>query len=111
MRHAPADARQCSGNPDGLSATCEATTKRGWEQRWHHSVFIVDRDGKLVDEWPFMEKMFAQDKCGRGPHKIKMNPCDAEKHVWIIDDQQRHLEVHARRQARPDARDRGTARA
>jgi len=77
-----------TGNGDGLSATCEATEKRGWERRWHHSVFIVDRDGKLVDEWPFMEKMFAQDKCGRGPHKIKMNPYDAEKHVWIIDDQQ-----------------------
>jgi hypothetical protein len=77
-----------TGNGDGLSATCEATAKRGWERRWHHSVFIVDRDGKLVDEWPFMEKMFAQDKCGRGPHKIKMNPYDAEKHVWIIDDQQ-----------------------
>ena len=26
--------------------------------------------------------------CGRGPHKIKMNPYDPEKHVWIIDDQQ-----------------------
>jgi hypothetical protein len=77
-----------TGNPDGLSATCEPVAKRGWERRWHHSVFIVDRDGKLVDEWPFMEKMFAQDKCGRGPHKIKMNPYDAEKHVWIIDDQQ-----------------------
>jgi hypothetical protein len=77
-----------TGNGDGLSATWEATEKRGWERRWHHSVFIVDRDGKLVDEWPFMEKMFAQDKCGRGPHKIKMNPYDAEKHVWIIDDQQ-----------------------
>ena len=77
-----------TGNADGLSATCETVEKRGWERRWHHSVFIVDRDGKLVDEWPFMEKMFAQDKCGRGPHKIKMNPYDAEKHVWIIDDQQ-----------------------
>ena len=77
-----------TGNPDGLSATCEPTAKRGWERRWHHSLIIVDRDGKLVDEWPFMEKMFAQDKCGRGPHKIKMNPYDAEKHVWIIDDQQ-----------------------
>ena len=32
--------------------------------------------------------MFAQDPCGRGPHKIKMNPYDPEKHVWIIDDQQ-----------------------
>ena len=54
-----------TGNGDGLSATCEPVAKRGWERRWHHSVFIVDRDGKLVDEWPFMEKMFAQDRCGR----------------------------------------------
>jgi len=77
-----------TGNADGLSATCETVPKRGWERRWHHSVFIVDRNGKLVDEWPFMEKMFAEDKCGRGPHKIKMNPYDPEKHVWIIDDQQ-----------------------
>jgi hypothetical protein len=77
-----------TGNGDGLSATCEAVEKRGWERRWHHSVFVVDRDGKLVQDWPHLEKMFAQDKCGRGPHKIKMNPYDAEKHVWIIDDQQ-----------------------
>jgi sugar lactone lactonase YvrE len=51
-------------------------------------VFVVDRDGKLVQEWPHVEKMFAQHPCGRGPHKIKMNPYDPEKHVWIIDDQQ-----------------------
>jgi len=77
-----------TGNADGLDATCEPTAKRGWERRWHHSVFIADRDGKLVGEWPHLEKMFAQDRCGRGPHKIKMNPYDAEKHIWIIDDQQ-----------------------
>ena len=77
-----------TGNGDGLSATCEAVPKRGWERRWHHSVFIVNRDGKVVQEWPHLEKMFAQDRCGRGPHKIKMNPYDPEKHVWIIDDQQ-----------------------
>src|SRR5688500_17089634 len=35
-----------------------------------------------------MEKMFSQTACGRGAHKIKMNPYDADKHVWIIDDQQ-----------------------
>ncbi len=77
-----------TGNTDGLSATCEPTAKRGWERRWHHSVIIVNRDGKLVQDWPFMEKMFSQTACGRGPHKIKMNPYDAAKHVWIIDDQQ-----------------------
>ena len=79
--------RQATGNTDGLSATCEPVPKRGWERRWHHSVFIVDRNGKLVGEWPHLEKMFAADPCGRGPHKIKMNPYDPEKHVWIIDDQ------------------------
>ena len=78
-----------TGNADGLNATCEPTAnKRGWERRWHHSVFIVNREGALVGEWPHLEKMFAQDRCGRGPHKIKMNPYDPEKHVWIIDDQQ-----------------------
>jgi hypothetical protein len=77
-----------TGNTDGLSATCEPTAKRGWERRWHHSVIVVNRDGKLVQDWPFMEKMFSQTACGRGPHKIKMNPYDAAKHVWIIDDQQ-----------------------
>jgi sugar lactone lactonase YvrE len=79
--------RQATGNTDGLSATCEPVAKRGWERRWHHSVFIVDRNGKLVGEWPHLEKMFAADPCGRGPHKIKMNPYDPQKHVWIIDDQ------------------------
>ena len=77
-----------TGNTDGLNAECEPVAKRGWGRRWHHSVFIVNRDGKLVDEWPHMEKMFSQDPCGRGPHKIKMSPYDPEKHVWIIDDQQ-----------------------
>lgn len=80
--------RTATGNTDGLSATCEPTAKRGWERRWHHSVIVVNRDGKLVQDWPFMEKMFSQTACGRGPHKIKMNPYDKEKHVWIIDDQQ-----------------------
>ncbi len=77
-----------TGNSDGLNATCEPGTKRGWERRWHHSVIIVNRDGKLVGEWPHLEKMFSQYPCGRGAHKIKMSPYDPEKHVWIIDDQQ-----------------------
>jgi hypothetical protein len=77
-----------TGNTDGLSATCETTDKRGWERRWHHSVFVVNRDGKIVQDWPQLEKMFSETACGRGPHKIKMNPYDPDRHVWIFDDQQ-----------------------
>jgi hypothetical protein len=44
--------RTATGNTDGLSATCETVAKRGWERRWHHSVFVVDRNGKVVQDWP-----------------------------------------------------------
>jgi hypothetical protein len=75
-----------TGNDDGLSATCEPTAKRGWERRYHHVIFVVDRDGKMVDSWPQHDKLFEM-RCGRGPHKIKMNPYDSQKHVWVFDDQ------------------------
>jgi hypothetical protein len=77
-----------TGYTDGLIAECQPSAIRGWERRWHHSIIVLDRDGKLVADWPHLEKMFSQVPCGRGPHKIKMNPYDPEKHVWIIDDQQ-----------------------
>src|SRR5688500_16354155 len=76
-----------NSNTDGLSATCEPAAKRGWERRWEHSIFVVDRQGNLVQEWPHLEKLFSQQPCGRGPHQIKISPYDKEKHVWIIDDQ------------------------
>jgi DNA-binding beta-propeller fold protein YncE len=75
-----------TGNDDGLSATCEPAAKRGWQRRYHHVIFVVDRDGKQVDHWAQHDKLFEMP-CGRGPHKIKMNPYDPDKHVWVIDDQ------------------------
>src|SRR5687767_7793064 len=75
-----------TGNDDGLGATCEPVAKRGWERRYHHVIFAVDRDGKMIDWWPQHDKLF-EFPCGRGPHKIKMSPYDPEKHIWIIDDQ------------------------
>src|SRR5258706_361530 len=75
-----------TGNDDGSSATCDPEPKRGWERRYHHVLFVVDRNGKQVDYWPQYDELFKM-KCGRGPHKIKMNPYDPDKHVWIIDDQ------------------------
>ena len=78
--------RRATGNPDGVSATCESTEKRGWERRFHHSIIVLDRNGNLVQDWPHLNQMF-EGQCGRGPHKIKMSPYDPEKHVWIFDDQ------------------------
>ena len=75
-----------TGNDDGLGATCEPAAKRGWERRYHHVIFVVDRDGKMVQSWPQHDKLFEMT-CGRGPHKIKMSPYDPDKHVWVFDDQ------------------------
>ena len=54
-----------------LSATCEPEAKRGWERRFEHSIFIVDGQGNLVDEWPHLDEMFSQLPCGRGPHRSR----------------------------------------
>ena len=78
--------RVSNGNTDGLSATCQPVALRGWQRRYHHVVFVVDRNGKMVQWWSQIDKLF-DEPCGRGPHKIKMSPYDPEKHVWIIDDQ------------------------
>src|SRR6266850_1934002 len=78
--------RVSNGNDDGSTPTCDPEPKRGWERRYHHVIFVVDRNGKMVQWWQDLDKIFDM-KCGRGPHKIKMSPYDPEKHVWIIDDQ------------------------
>jgi DNA-binding beta-propeller fold protein YncE len=75
-----------TGNDDGKNATCGETEKRGWQRRYHHVIFVVDREGNMVQEWPQHDKLF-DAPCGRGPHKIKMSPYDPDKHVWVFDDQ------------------------
>ena len=32
-----------TGNSDGFSVRCGETRTRGWERRWHHSIFVADR--------------------------------------------------------------------
>jgi sugar lactone lactonase YvrE len=51
--------------------------------RLENCILIVDGNGKLIESWTQWDSLFAG---GRGPHKVKINPYDAEKHVWIIDD-------------------------
>ena len=57
----------------------------GAKQKWMHCIFVVDRNGKMVQSWTQHDQIFAREGA-RGPHKIKMNPYDKEKHVWIMDD-------------------------
>jgi hypothetical protein len=78
--------RIATGSDDGLTDKCAPAPRRGWERRYHHVIFVVDRTGAFVQGWPQHDTLF-DVRCGRGPHKIKMDPYDPEKHVWVIDDQ------------------------
>jgi sugar lactone lactonase YvrE len=52
--------------------------------RWTNQVFVVNRDGKLIQSWTQHDELLA--KGGKGPHKIKMSPYDPDKHVWVVND-------------------------
>ncbi len=58
---------------------------RGYERRYVHVMIAVNSDGELVEYWPQHDDLF-NVRGGRGPHKIKMNPYDADKHIWVVDD-------------------------
>lgn len=71
----------------GTDGACEGEPPtRGWERRMHHVIFVLDGDGNFVQDWAQQDALF-DDKCSRGPHKIKMSPYDPDKHVWVVDDE------------------------
>src|SRR5436309_1078904 len=45
----------------------------------HHYVFVVDGNGKLIEEWVQWDSLFKE------PHAIQISPYDREKHLWVID--------------------------
>lgn len=78
-----------TGNADGVGSTCQSTGNlRGWERRFDKSILTLDAQGNTTNHWAELDSMFDDPgRCGRGPHQVKISPYDAEKHVWIIDDQ------------------------
>ncbi len=48
--------------------------------RWEYNLMIFNRDGKLIDSWEQHNDLFVR------PHRVVMDPHDAERHVWLIDD-------------------------
>ena len=56
--------------------------KLGVDARWEHCLFVVDAAGNIVEAWTQWDDIF------RRPRSVFINPCDAEKHVWVVDDRQ-----------------------
>ena len=49
---------------------------------------VVDADGRLAESWTQHDALF---QGGRGPHKIRINPYDPERHLWVVDDQRHQI--------------------
>jgi hypothetical protein len=60
----------------------------GTEPRMTNCINILNSTGKVIESWTQWDHLFAG---GRGPHKVKINPYDPEKHVWIMDDERQQI--------------------
>jgi sugar lactone lactonase YvrE len=52
----------------------------GVDARWEHCLIVVDAQGNLIEEWTQWDSIFKR------PHSVYVNPYDADKHVWVVDD-------------------------
>lgn len=54
--------------------------KLGVDARWEHNLVVVDADGNITEQWTQWDDKF------RRPHSVTINPYDAEKHIWVVED-------------------------
>jgi DNA-binding beta-propeller fold protein YncE len=45
-----------------------------------HFILVLDGAGRVVDEWSQWRGLFGS------PHAVKVNPYDAQRHVWIVNE-------------------------
>jgi len=66
-----------SRNASQYSLAAEDPTRH---PRWDNILVVYNREGRAVEKWEQHNKLFVR------PHRVVMNPYDAERHVWVIDD-------------------------
>lgn len=54
--------------------------KLGFDARWEHCLVVVNANGDIIEQWTQWDSMFKR------PHSVYINPYDAQKHVWVVDD-------------------------
>lgn len=73
-----------------------ATLPRGFNGMWgstgerattpapevRNCIVVVDGSGALIEAWTQWDHLFE----GGGAHKVKINPYDPERHVWVVND-------------------------
>jgi hypothetical protein len=68
------------GTPAPPDLTAGWPGKLGVDAQWENCIVVADANGNLIERWTQWDKMLQR------PHFVAINPYDAEKHVWIVDD-------------------------
>lgn len=58
---------------------------RGRGRVWRNCIYVIDSDGNVLEVWDQWDHLFMGTD-GPGPHRIRQNPYDPEKRVWVIDE-------------------------
>jgi peptidylamidoglycolate lyase len=69
-----------SALPGALDGEDKDRGTPGVDHLWENILVIVNRNGDIVERWTQWDKIF------RRPHTVYINPYDAQKHVWVVDD-------------------------
>ena len=89
-----------TGNPDGLSATCEqGHQKRGWERRMHHVIYVLDGKGNMIAALVAVRQGLRSVLRTRAPQDQDEPVRSGEARVGHRRSAARDLQVHVRRQA------------
>jgi hypothetical protein len=52
----------------------------GVDAKWENCIVVADANGNIVERWTQWDNILQR------PHFVAIDPYDAEKHVWIVDD-------------------------
>jgi NHL repeat len=80
------DATTASLPGGGASGSIPGAPTDGWsgtvgiDAKWENCITIADANGNIIERWTQWDKILQR------PHYVAINPYDAEKHVWIVDD-------------------------
>jgi hypothetical protein len=69
-------------NFDGTIASLPGPETRKAELR--NCLVVANAKGEVLERWSQWDHLF--EVGGRGPHRIRMNPYDPARHVWVVDD-------------------------
>jgi len=78
------DVREWLTSWEGKSATIGIKgppyRQLGVDAKWENCLVIVNEKGEIVETWKQWDSLF------RRPHSVYVSPYDAEKNVWVVDD-------------------------